>query len=161
MGIKIFYLFSEVRWSPLDFHIIRPESHASSIVVYFPANLKFETCPFFSSLPLLGTINSFLSWCVFAILARLTFMVYLLHLDFIYMFFYSLTYTVEISHLIVAILNFNYFKTFSSIHVVCDFFSLLDLLLCWTHPHNFRNCFCGYVDCRGTFYQSGEAFPWK
>ena len=57
-----------------------------------------------------GPINSFLSWGLFTGVARLTYMFYLIHLDVIFMFFYSRTYTIQVSlMLVVSIWTFLYF----------------------------------------------------
>ena len=47
----------------------------------------------------LGIINDFLSWGGFAVLSRLTFFMYLIHIDLESMFFASLDYPYEYSDL--------------------------------------------------------------
>ena len=52
-----------------------------------------------------GPVNSFLSWGAFTGLARVTYMVYLIHLDILAMFVLTRTYTLQISVLLVVSLN--------------------------------------------------------
>ena len=47
-----------------------------------------------------GVINSFLSWGFFKVLARLSYMFYLLHFGFMSAYFVSLNYTVELTDII-------------------------------------------------------------
>ena len=47
----------------------------------------------FDQIFILGIVNDFLSWGVFAPLSRLTFFMYLIHIDLESMFFYSMDYT--------------------------------------------------------------------
>ncbi|XP_059091947.1 nose resistant to fluoxetine protein 6-like [Tigriopus californicus] len=49
-----------------------------------------------------GFINTFLSWGFFTPLARLTYMAYLVHIDIVAMFVYSLTYTLELNDLVIS-----------------------------------------------------------
>ena len=50
-----------------------------------------------------GIVNSFLSWGLFTPLAKLVYMTYLVHLDIIYMFFYSMEYSIEGSNWIMTV----------------------------------------------------------
>jgi len=52
-----------------------------------------------------GFINTFLSWGAFAPLGRLSFIVYLIHYDFIGYFLTQLSHEVIISHLYVVSIN--------------------------------------------------------
>ena len=49
-----------------------------------------------------GLIHSFLSYGMWRSLARMTYIVFLIHLDFIVMFFYSMTYTVEATDIVMV-----------------------------------------------------------
>ena len=47
----------------------------------------------FHQIFILGVVNDFLSWGFFAPLSRLTFFMYLIHIDLEMIFFYSMDYT--------------------------------------------------------------------
>ena len=61
-----------------------------------------------------GPINSFLSWGAFTGLARLTYMVYLIHLDILGLFVVTRTYTLQVSLLLAvsSILKKNVYSIF-------------------------------------------------
>ena len=54
------------------------------------------------SLLVSGLIHSFLSYGMWRSLARMTYIVFLIHLNFILMFFYSMTYTVEATDIVLV-----------------------------------------------------------
>ena len=53
-----------------------------------------------------GIVNSFLSWGMFAPLARMTYLVYLMHIEFMVAFIFSLTYTIEYSVILMVTIKF-------------------------------------------------------
>ena len=57
---------------------------------------------------LLGWINKFLSWGFFVPLARMSFMVYLIHLGLIFGYYFSLNHSVEFTDIVAV--GFKYFK---------------------------------------------------
>lgn len=86
-----------------------------------------------------GLINKFLSWGIFLSLARITYMVYIIHFDVLLAFFNTITYSVELTDVIVVSIKNNL--------SLSDYINtILVLLLRWLDHDHFWHCICGNSD---------------
>ena len=72
-----------------------------------------------------GIINKFLSWGFFLPLARMQYVVYLIHFDFTLAFFSSLTYSIELTDVIAVRSKFNQAKNLTDEALFCSHTTLL------------------------------------
>ena len=118
----------------------------------------------------IGLVNDFLSWGFFAPLSRLTFFMYLIHLDFERMFYGSMDYTYDFSNLQMVSLICNqvmyphYDKKmgleFSNLFII-TYYSWPVYLVYWANDDNRRTVFCGDFSLRNTFCQARDDVDWR